>query len=111
MPRYPMVYLPHNVQEHDNMLRAMIVGHMGTAHGNPTQWVVDAMHECWQRAYAEGLAMGKQMRPAAQPDVSVVARRIEFVGEEPAEVHAKVGRRILRSELPPGMRDEDITDV
>jgi len=58
-------YLPHNGQDHDNDMRAIAMKHMGMGQGNPSQWVVMALHEAFQRGFGMGLSAGQQRQ---QPD-------------------------------------------
>lgn len=57
-------YLPHNAQEFENDMRALIVSHMGLGQGNPTQWVVSAVCEAFQRGFGEGFRAGGMQRVA-----------------------------------------------
>jgi hypothetical protein len=69
-------FLPHNIQEHDNAMRALIASHMGTTGGNPTQWVVDAVHEAFARGFSLGFTTGQGAtvsRPPA-PEVPAIER-------------------------------------
>ena len=60
---YP--YLPHNRQEHDNEMRALIGKHMGADFSNPTQWVVDACHEAFQMGFQRAMDAGVRAAPQA----------------------------------------------
>lgn len=67
-------FIPINVQEHDNELRTIIVKHMGTGGGNPTQWVVNACHEAFQRGFGLGFDTGikaANTRPPPPPPYRV----------------------------------------
>lgn len=63
----PARYLPYNAQEHDNDMRALAIAHMGSNCGNPTQWVVDALHEAFQRGFALGFESGYKVSKAPPP--------------------------------------------
>jgi hypothetical protein len=52
-------YIPHNAQDHDDKLRAIAVSKMGTGEGNPSAWVIAALHQCWQEAFAAGVMVGR----------------------------------------------------
>lgn len=64
MPQDLAKYIPLNPVEHDNMLRTIIVSHMGTTDGNPTAWVVKAVHEAFQRGFGLGFKTGGMQRVA-----------------------------------------------
>jgi hypothetical protein len=57
----PARFIPYNAQEHDNDMRALAISHMGTGIGNPSQWVVTALHEAFQRGFALGFTSAQQM--------------------------------------------------
>lgn len=57
-PNLPVKFLPHNPQEFENDMRALIVSHMGLGQGNPTQWVVNAVVEAYQRGFSDGYLTG-----------------------------------------------------
>jgi len=69
-------FIPINPQEHDNMIRSIAVAHMGMGQGNPTQWVINAMHEAYQKGFALGLSISKSAGPR-EPSVPQAARAIE----------------------------------
>jgi hypothetical protein len=56
-------FLPHNVQDFENEMRALIVSHVGLGQGNPTQWVVNAVCEAYQRGFGVGFGAGKGTLP------------------------------------------------
>lgn len=56
MPQLLAKFEPHNAQEFENEMRALIVSHMGLGQGNPTQWVVAAVCEAFQRGFGTGFA-------------------------------------------------------
>ena len=60
---------PHNPQEFENDMRALIVSHMGLGQGNPTQWVVNAVCEAYQRGFGLGFQAGSRMQHASPPPV------------------------------------------
>ena len=68
--------LAANPQEVDNKLRMMVSKHMGSlAQGNPSQWVMDAVHEAFQL----GFGLGRYAAPPAaqaQPTAEVVKPRL-----------------------------------
>lgn len=49
-----MKYIPINPIEHENELRSIIIAHMGSTHGNPSQWVVDAANRAHEAGFANG---------------------------------------------------------
>ena len=75
-------YLPLNPQEHDNDIRTLVVKHMGMGQGNPTQWVVDAVHEAFQRGFSVGLQAGLKM--ASHPPAPAPAFRVASPALAPA---------------------------
>ena len=84
-----VTFIPLNPQEHDNVLRGLIVKHMGSTQGNPTQWVVNAVHEAYQMGFDEGFRAARQSpiqrvevaRPLSSREVLPFVARIED-GEE-----------------------------
>ena len=62
-------FLPHNIQEFENEMRALIASHQGLGSGNPTQWVVNAVIEAYQRGFGVGFnAAGHQMPMRYEPN-------------------------------------------
>lgn len=64
-------FLPHNAQEFENEMRALIVSHMGLGEGNPTGWVVKAVCEAYQRGFGVGFAAGQYATVSAPPPFKV----------------------------------------
>jgi hypothetical protein len=60
-------FIPINPQEHDNMIRSIAVAHMGMGQGNPTQWVISAMHEAYQKGFALGFSAAQRTTPNSPP--------------------------------------------
>ena len=60
-------FLPHNIQEFENDMRALIASHQGLGSGNPTQWVVDAVVEAFQRGFGLGFDAGTKAANTAPP--------------------------------------------
>jgi hypothetical protein len=56
---------PHNAAEFENEMRALIVSHMGLGQGNPTQWVVNAVCEAFQRGFGVGFNVRNSQPPRA----------------------------------------------
>lgn len=80
-------FLPINVQEHDNVLRTIAVKYMGTNQGNPSQWVVDALHEAYQSGFGQGFEAGAAfatVQPKATPQYRVQLPRGPIVIDERA---------------------------
>lgn len=65
------LFLPHNAQEFENDMRALIVKHMGLGEGNPTGWVVKAVCEAYQRGFGAGFAVGQRTPIAPSPATRV----------------------------------------
>ena len=61
---------PYNPQEFENDMRALIVSHMGLGQGNPTQWVVNAVCEAFQRGFGHGFQAGSAMQRQSPPVVN-----------------------------------------
>lgn len=76
MNQPPAKFLPHNAQEFENEMRALIVSHMGLGEGNPTGWVVKAVCEAYQRGFGVGFAAGQRTNITLRPQVIVDPRRI-----------------------------------
>ena len=51
-------FIPLNPQDHDNYIRSIAISHMGLGQGNPSTWVIQAMHEVHQRAFSMGFDAG-----------------------------------------------------
>lgn len=69
-------FIPLNPVEHENMLRTIILAHQGSTSGNPTQWVVDAVAEAFQKGFALGFKTGQmRMQPAPEPAYAVAFER------------------------------------
>lgn len=92
-----MHYIPHNVQEFDDDLRAIVIKHMGTGQGNPTQWVVNAVAEAFQRGVGIGMSMPyaqqapEQRQQARQyadevPRTAVILARSTSTAASPGDV-------------------------
>lgn len=62
----PMNLIPHNVQEYDDDMRAIVNKHMGFGQGNPSAWVVAAVSEAFQRGVGVGLNLPSSHRPAPE---------------------------------------------
>jgi hypothetical protein len=73
----PAKFLPHNAQEFENEMRALIVSHMGLGQGNPTQWVVTAVCEAYQRGFALGFATGQHSTVSPPPSTFVRSISVE----------------------------------
>lgn len=77
----PAKFLPHNVQEFENDMRALIVKHMGLGQGNPTQWVVNAVCEAYQRGFGVGFGTGQS--------------RAAFVAQEVERQNRTINQQLL----------------
>lgn len=71
MNNQPALFLPHNAQEFENDMRALIIKHMGLGEGNPTGWVVKAVCEAYQRGFGVGFAAGQRTPIAPAPTTRV----------------------------------------
>jgi len=60
-------FIPLNPIEHENELRTIILKHQGSTSGNPTQWVVDACAEVFQRGFGLGFDAGTMSRVSIPP--------------------------------------------
>ena len=60
-------YIPLNPIEHENELRTIILKHMGSTQGNPTQWVVNAVAEAFQQGFGVGFDAGTMARVSKPP--------------------------------------------
>ena len=95
-------YIPLNAVEHENMLRTIIIAHMGTNQGNPTNWVVDAVAEAFQRGFGTGFNAG--MAAAKAPPAPPPAFRVAFEDESR-------GRSADRQPKRLGRPDDNVVDV
>lgn len=101
LPTIKTHFLPHNRQEHDNDIRALVGRHMGNDFSNPTQWVVDAVHE----AFRIGFSMGAEVGQARSwSDVSVDPKKATAAAEA-VRIESPAMRSIGRRIAP---RDDDI---
>lgn len=64
-------FVPMNIQEHEDMLRAIVNSHMGVGGGNPTRWVVEAVAEAFQRGFALGFQTGQLRMQPKLPEYGV----------------------------------------
>ena len=58
-------FIPHNMQEHDDMLRAIANKHMGAGQGNVSVWVIQALHEAYKRGFGLGYTTAQRGSPVA----------------------------------------------
>lgn len=61
-------------------MRAIAVKHMGMGQGNPTYWVVMALHEAFQRGFGVGFAAGQHGTQA--PPAAPVIQRTQYYAQE-----------------------------
>lgn len=82
-------FIPLNPVEHENELRTIILKHMGSTHGNPTQWVVDAVAEAYQQGFGVGFNAGTvaaRTPPPPPPQFKVQIQPGHRLHREPADV-------------------------
>lgn len=73
-PLQTMHYVPHNMQEFEDDMRVIVNRHMGFGGGNPSQWVVNAVIEAFQRGVAIGQRMSEPRSPEQQRETQWAQR-------------------------------------
>lgn len=91
-------FIPHNMQEHDDMLRAIANKHMGAGQGNVSIWVIQALHEAYKSGFGLGYTTA-QNATRREPMFDPTMRR------EREMLRELEGRR------PDDVVDAEVTDV
>lgn len=102
-------FIPHNMQEHDDMLRAIANKHMGAGQGNVSVWVIQALHEAYKRGFGLGYTTAQRGGPMASGNPPALHKAMEFAGKDakriPAGGTGAMTKRIVRRD------DGTISDI
>lgn len=79
-------FIPHNMQEHDDMLRAIANKHMGAGQGNVSVWVIQALHEAYKRGFGLGYTTAQRGGPMAPGNPPSLHKAMEF-GRDIVDAH------------------------